>query len=135
MNPYFKIVELLNGRKIGEEITPEIKKMAIENDLIIIYGASDDLAEIDGAIYDEVGVSDGGLIYFDEEDLFRTECEDKNCPHEIRRQEKCKTVEAVWCEGNISWTYKTDIPHKTFDILEDGEVFCRGIVFYKRYLK
>ena len=31
--------------------------------------------------------------------------------------------------SNVSWSYLTDIPHKTFDIMEDGEIYCRGIVF------
>ena len=29
----------------------------------------------------------------------------------------------------IAWTYRTDIPHETFMIYEDGEPYCRGIVF------
>jgi hypothetical protein len=41
----------------------------------------------------------------------------------------CKTIEAIWGKDGYSWTYKTDIPHATFDIFEDGEKFCRGIVF------
>jgi len=31
--------------------------------------------------------------------------------------------------GAIHDKYETDIPHETFDIYEDGEKFCRGIVF------
>ena len=27
------------------------------------------------------------------------------------------------------WSYETDIPHETFNIYEDGEVWCVGIVF------
>ena len=28
-----------------------------------------------------------------------------------------------------AWTYMTDIPHATFDVMDDGELYCRGIVF------
>jgi hypothetical protein len=35
----------------------------------------------------------------------------------------------VWGKDDTSWSYETDIPHATFDVLEDGEVYCRGIVF------
>ena len=40
-------------------------------------------------------------------------------------------ITAVWCdpESGASWSYKTDIPHETFNIYEDGELFCIGIVF------
>lgn len=43
----------------------------------------------------------------------------------------CRVIEAVWCpdEPDCSWAYKTDIPHVTFDVVEDGELYCRGIVF------
>ena len=39
-------------------------------------------------------------------------------------------IKALWCkEDDITWTYKTDIPHETFMIYEDDEAYCRGIVF------
>lgn len=28
-----------------------------------------------------------------------------------------------------TWTYKTEIPHEEFNIWEDGELYCVGIVF------
>ena len=51
--------------------------------------------------------------------------------------ENSKCIEALWCDddikdengGLITWTYKTDIPHETFMIYEDGSSYCRGIVF------
>ncbi len=40
------------------------------------------------------------------------------------------SLKAVWDDtGNPCWTYETDIPHETFEIYEDGELFCIGIVF------
>ena len=55
-------------------------------------------------------------------------------------------IEAIWCpdgindnQGNhidgISWAYKTEIPHETFFMHEDGQIYCRGIVFFKSDLK
>jgi hypothetical protein len=43
-------------------------------------------------------------------------------------------IEAIWCpngEGNNgpSWAYKTEIPHAEFKIMEEGDVYCIGIVF------
>ena len=40
-------------------------------------------------------------------------------------------VLAQWSPSTIpgaSWLIKTEVPHVTFDIMEDGEVFCRGVV-------
>ena len=43
---------------------------------------------------------------------------------------KLREIEAVWCApGKPTWSYETDIPHATFNICEDGELYCEGIVF------
>ena len=35
----------------------------------------------------------------------------------------------LWCsEHPFSWTYETPVPHATFDVMEDGDLFCRGLV-------
>ena len=47
------------------------------------------------------------------------------------------SIKAIWGEvydtgegdERCSWQFKTDIPHSTFRIMEDGELFCVGIVF------
>lgn len=125
----------INGSEIGKELTNDLEKEAKNLGLVVIFGASDDLAELRGAINDEVSVYDGGTIYFDENGLLESECEDETCPHEVRRQESAKSVEALWCEGDISWTYKTEIPHAKFNVLEDDEIYCTGIVFHIEDLK
>jgi hypothetical protein len=124
-----ELAQILNGREIGNEISKTECDRAEKDRLVVIFGASDDLAEIRGAVYDEVSCYDGGFIYFVEGTIYETKCGDDECPHEESRRENAKVVEAIWGQGP-SWTYKTEIPHETFDILEDGEVFCRGIVFH-----
>lgn len=49
----------------------------------------------------------------------------------FRRKPNGVGIEAIWSPDEIdaSWLIKTDIPHATFDILEDGDLFCRGVVF------
>lgn len=34
--------------------------------------------------------------------------------------------------ADVTWTYKTDIPHETFNIHDDNELYCTGIVFYAK---
>jgi hypothetical protein len=108
---------------------------AKEAGLVIVYGASDDLMEFDGAIYDEVGVNNGGTVQVDIEGLIPDfESLDKDDQAALKtyfvRDGNGKTIEALWCaEPEYSWTYKTDIPHETFEVWEDGEHYCRGIVF------
>jgi hypothetical protein len=50
----------------------------------------------------------------------------------LSRKRKARAVEAVWAPAELdgtSWAYKTDIPHVTFDLMEEGAIYCRGIVF------
>lgn len=103
-------------------------KMAKENGWVIVTGASDDLMEFEGAMYDEGGCFDGGKVFFSKEAVWNGEDDKSAFPN---------CIEAIWCgkeildeNGNvIPWTYKTDIPHETFMVYEDGDPYCRGIVF------
>lgn len=38
-------------------------------------------------------------------------------------------ITAIWDNYGYSWTYKTTIPHETFEIMEGEQKYCRGIVF------
>ena len=68
--------------------------------------------------------------------LWTNECEDENCPYAEREQAKCKTIEAIWCPpSGGSWAYETEIPHAKFNIYEDEELYCVGIVFDMRSLR
>ena len=123
---------ILNGREYGDEITKEECVLAKVSGLVVMYGYSDDNVELCGAIDDEVSAWDGTIISFLNGEILTSKCEDENCPYfkELEKSPHIKKVEALWCkEGEYSWAFKTDIPHATFDILEDGEKFCRGIVF------
>ena len=118
---------MLDGREYGYEITPAEEKQAKELGFVVVYGYSDYNAELSGAMSDEAGCYNGGTIHLDKNGIFEN-C-DSDCKYALAAKGLCKIIEAVWCEGDYSWTYKTDIPHATFDIVEDGEKYCRGIVF------
>lgn len=129
-----QLAERLNGREYGDEITKEEEQQAKESGLVVLFGASDDLAEFRGAIHDEADCYDGGEIYLGRPGLLPAhgddDCECKFCAYE-EAVKTCKVIVAVWGKAGCShaWIYKTDIPHATFEILEDGEKYCRGIVF------
>lgn len=116
----------LNGIHYGyPQFSDEEIAMAKVNGFVIVSGASDDLMEFEGAIRDEGDCFDGGKVYFDRNGVSQD------------GTKRVNVIEALWCDkealddnGNvITWTYKTDIPHETFMIYEDGEPYCRGIVF------
>jgi len=119
----------LHGREYREEMTEEEIGQAKEAGLVVVYGASDDLIEFRGAIYDEFVCFRGGTAYLNEHGLIQNECPEEDCPYFRHLIQQTVEITAVWAEGETSWTYKTDIPHETFDIMEEGKVYCRGLVF------
>ncbi len=125
-----ELCTLLNGREYTKEINDEIKKKILHTGLVVVFGGSDDLMEFRGAIDDEVGCYDGGKAYLNSNGLLVNQCDDIDCPYFKDQLKRAMVIEALWCsEADISWTYKTDIPHSTFEIMEDSEIYCRGIVF------
>ena len=124
----------LNGREYCREITDEECEQAKAAGLVVVFGASDDLIEFRGAIRDEGDCYDGGTVLIDTKGVlpsWDSVIESEESAQEyFERKAKSRTVEARFAEeSNYTWTYKTDIPHETFEIVEDGEPYCRGIVF------
>lgn len=122
--------ERLNWREYREEMTAEEEKQAAADGVVIVFGASDDLIEFRGVIRDELGAWDGGVYKMTAaKDVVRV------TDHSADMHRALPSVRAVWSPQKIgldvwaSWEITTDIPHETFDILEDGELYCRGVVF------
>ena len=129
-----ELAEILSGREYGMEIDSDERAIAKENGLVVVYGYSDDCAELEGAINDEVGCFDGGAFFVTKDgDVMSAvaDCGSDRCQYYQEALKKAKRIDAVWCdpESEAPWSYKTEIPHETFNIYEDGELFCIGIVF------
>lgn len=134
----------LNGREYGDEITHSEEKLARDSDLIVIFGASDDLVELRGFINDEMGAYDGTTLLLDPKGVILPEID-----HDERevlekyfvldavkyRQEHAIKIEANWGDNGYSWFIDTKAPHAVFDIMEEEDKFCRGIVIDLKELK
>ena len=135
-----ELAKKLHGREIDEEINSEEEAQAKKDGLIVIFGASDDLIEFRGAIHDEIGVCERGSMHLHSKGLMdnpvNIECE--RCrARAIQVQNKCVQVDYRWDEGGYSWLIHAEynlqrglpkVEYGTFDIMEDGEPYCRGIV-------
>ena len=124
-----EFAQQLDGKEYDSYMfTKKEIQTAKDNGWVIVTGSSDDLMEFEGAMSDEGGCFDGGKVWFSKESVYNGEDDKKDFPN---------CIEALWCDkaskdedGNvIPWTYKTDIPHETFMVYEDGEPYCCGIVF------
>lgn len=131
-----ELAALLNGREYGEEITHAEEAKAKAARLIVVFGYSDDNVELRGFINDEIGaygdstfsVSPLGLVQ--DWDSFRDNAEtEAEFQAYFNKKAGAASITANWDSDGYSWTYTTSIPHATFDVMEDGERYCRGIVF------
>lgn len=127
------IAAVLSGIEYPVRISRDLNDKLDAAGLVVVFGDSDDLMEFRGAITDEVGAWEGGIAYVDRQGLLpeRDNIEgDEELQGYFSRKPKAVAIEALWCkEGDYSWTYSTDIPHATFEVVDDGEPYCRGIVF------
>lgn len=125
-----EIAQMIDGVEYGKAIPLEAVELAKQSGVVIVYGASDDLMEFDGAFRDEVGAFEGGIAWMTPKGVFEPKCENSNCPYAAKERDSAVIIRQVWCApGQATWTYITAIPRTTFRVMEDGGVFCEGIVF------
>ena len=100
---------MLDNRSYGNEITKEEEALAKELGFVVVFGYSDDNAELRGAIDDEISCFDGGPL---------------------EHEELPGVIYANWCPEDMdcSWAYGTSIPHESFHIFEGEDLYCVGIV-------
>ncbi len=127
------------------EYTNETEDAAIiadakESNLLIVFGASDDLCEFAGAFRDEAYCDNGRVIRFTRDGKIPDMEEVRGALKKLKDELGFKPeipellqIEAVWNsampDGRIpSWRYKTALPHATFEVMEDGELYCVGLV-------
>lgn len=134
--------QLLNGREYRSEMTSAEEAAFRDAGLVIAIGQSDDIGGFFGAVSDEIGAYGGGtaslcsvlgmLIIREEEENERDLIRAGWTPP----KEVC-SVRFDWCPDNFdgSWRVAANVPYSTFDILEDGERYCQGIVIQATDLK
>jgi hypothetical protein len=127
------LAAMLNGREYRKEITRAEAAQAKEAGLLVIFGASDDLLEFRGAFDDECGAyggcdarvhSAGVLPSWDDMD--------KDDEAEVEKyfslKGKTRLVTADFDVDGYTWIVSSHVPHAMFEITDDGEAYCRGIV-------
>ena len=91
----------------------EVNQKAKDNGLVIIFGMSDDLLEMRGIIDREASISGSITTHLGTRDI---------------------DIYVSWSpedKPEVSWEIVPDCPHETFNIMEDGQIFCIGAVIHK----
>lgn len=114
--------EKLNNIEYPADEIWDMRKQFEEDGVVVVYGASDDLIEFEGAIQDEGDCYNDKVFYLNKEGL--TTSYSKNYvkvthPH----------------DGTVQFNYETNIPCEWFNVMEDGELYCKGFVFNINDLK
>lgn len=126
-----EIAKMLDGTISYPFMYKEVLELAKENGIVVCYGCSDDLIELEGAIRDEAGCFDGGTVCINKSGFVEEGSELKN-PIKIFWCGKCGDEER---EYTATWEYETDIPHETFRMYDENELYCLGMVFYLEDVK
>lgn len=120
----------LDGRQYMNEISDKEIEFARENRLVVIFGRSDDMTVLLGAVNDAIGSFEGASIYFNHDGILINKCDNPECPYFVKELEDARVVTAVWSDfDDPCWSHKTDIDHASFMIYEEKEKYCQGIVF------
>jgi hypothetical protein len=127
-----EMAKRLNNNEYRKETTRQDAADAHESGLVIIYGASDDLTYFEGVVAGEVGAWDGAEHKVTSAKFIFCEGDhDEEYRHlGWTPPEIVMKVKAEWCPEGFegSWRITPNVPFAPFDILEDGELYCRGAV-------
>ena len=134
MNALDELVSKLDG--IDESEIDSLNEFAKENNLVFIYGHSDDCVEFRGVIDEEGYCYGGGDLPFTKKGLANDTGELEDALNVL--MENGYDISSIHAQTNVIkaardsegvWRFKTEITHKTFNVMEDGELSGIGIAF------
>lgn len=126
-----ELAAVLNGLSYKSMVPPGVIEGAKQDRLIIVWGTEGDTIEFSGALFGSVPCYDGCIIYLDNVGIIKNECSNEDCPYFLEKiKYAVMLVKGHWCAtSDYTWTCATNVPCEGFDVFQDGEKYCRGIVF------
>lgn len=120
--------KLLHNREYRNEITENECYLAEELGFVVVFGYSDDVTVLKGAINSEFSSFNGREVFLDENGVIE-ECE-CNCKHYEDAIRDKKILKSIWGVNGYCWTFQIEgVEHYSFDILDEDEEYCKGIIF------
>lgn len=125
-----ELARRLSGIDLGD-IGTEIDREAAKAGLVVVYGAGRDMVTFIGAIGGEADVPEGGVIHLDADGLLPDvdAVSENDLPAYYDRKRMSYLIDAEWEQNGFKWSFTTTIPHHRFIVMNEGERYCRGIVF------
>jgi hypothetical protein len=135
-----ELATLLDGREYRQEITAAEEAQAKESGLLVIFAYSDDLIQFRGLIDDEVDayndielyVNPNGSILqvedgFDDYSDYIRHLQENN-DNRLITHVKIQFKKDLSGKDRIWQSITTDVPHETFKVTNEGELFVEGLV-------
>ena len=133
-----EITKKLNNVELEnlEDVVSDLVKQ--HNDIIIVYGSSDDLIETRGIVFDELNCYDyaGDIVFYKDNvfmdrdmEEFRYDRDNNYSIDDLYHIEKSK-IKIKLDNETVCGNFKlsTDIPHVKYQCLEDGDFYTDIIV-------
>ena len=133
MTPASKLAKDLNGREYPLRLSEDELTFAQANKLVIVRGHSDDVGVLEGAISDE---------FYDKTRIARvgvptSACDEgSDCPYFQKHLETLPNwIDLSYCQNGWDtafahgWDFRANFPASRFEILEDGELFQKAMIF------
>ena len=121
-NKYFKN-EIIYRFEMREGLAEELK----EKNVLMVFGASDDLMEFEGAICDEFY----DIVKFDNKNnLIENDCFDDECPYFLEKLEESKFfIKPIFCK-EVTFDLETNVSNfEKIDVVEDEELYGYAYLF------
>ena len=113
----------MNGKERQcPQFTRETVQFAKENGFLILFGTADGIIKLNGVLYDEIHAPDTRKIYLDKKGFLEGK-ESENVVDIVAYSKKDSN------NAHISLAFETKIPHESFMIYDNGDLFCEAIVF------
>lgn len=124
--------KILNDREYREELDFFEEEKLKKDGIVAVFGYSDDLCEIRGALYDEIECySDKKVVYVKENDCFVSSNYYDENPSELIKIDLSKKPYIDISNTRDGWKYEIpNIPHLEFKIYEEDTIYCTGKLFY-----
>jgi hypothetical protein len=133
------LVELIGELEYGDQIPTAALELAKNIQAAIIYGYSDDSIMVSGVTEDQADAYKDKNVWVDKEGFLpineNQNCTDagietiSDCRKLVKRFDQSVKLQVIEDQGGWLWQYKTDWPHRVFEMKEDGDPYCKGIVF------
>lgn len=138
--------ELLNNHQFRDYFDENLIQDMKKDGVVVAYGYSDDLFELDGALYEEYDVGNTKLYWFGgkfvksisiDELLRMVDDEFPMLYDSIAKLLKMeeKPYIKITCPSDVQFAYETNFPVEYFNVYDDDELYCKGFVFELNSIK